>query len=160
MNPAEEPGAIDATDVAVLDEIRSVWSRLDPVPAGMAERTKFALTMRALEAEVAELIKPELAVTRLGDEVARAESVTFKSPRSTVMVTVDVLSDTTVRIDGWVTTPGALVQVHGPDNDQSTTADETGRFAFESVRRGSVQFVVWPEGSRDGRPVVTPSMDV
>jgi hypothetical protein len=154
---AQEP--LDDLDDRVLAEVRSLWSRLDPVPAGLAERAKFALTMHSLEAELAELTRPEPALTRLDDDVARAESVTFTSSRASLLVTVTVRGSTTAGLDGWVTVPGAVVRVHTDDGEQTTTADEAGRFTFDEVRRGPVRFAVWPDGPQQ-RPVVTPPVDV
>ena len=33
-----EPGPLDSLDATILGEVRSLWGRLDPVPAGLAER--------------------------------------------------------------------------------------------------------------------------
>ena len=159
LGPAE-PGPLDDVDATILSEVRSLWGRVDPVPAGLAERAKFALTMHSLEAELAELTRPELALTRLDeDEVARAESVTFTSSRASLLVTVTVLGGSTARLDGWVTVAGAVVQVHTDAGEQVTTADDAGRFTFDEVRRGPVRFAVWPDGPQQ-RPVVTPPVDV
>ena len=116
--------------------------------------------MHSLEAELAELTRPEPALTRLDqDEVARAESVTFTSSRASLLVTVTVLGASTARLDGWVTVAGALVRVHTDEGEQVTTADDAGRFTFDEVRRGPVRFAVWPDGPQQ-RPVVTPPVDV
>jgi hypothetical protein len=154
-----EPGPLDELDSAVLAEVRALWGRLDPVPAGLAERAKFALTMHSLEAELAELTRPEPALTRVEDEVAQAESVTFTSSRASLLVSVTVLDTTTARLDGWVTVAGAVVRVHTDQGEQVTTADDAGRFTFDGVRRGPVRFAVWPDGLQQ-RPVVTPPVDV
>jgi hypothetical protein len=160
MNAVPEPGRIDEIDVAILNDLAGMWGRLDPVPAGLAERTKFALTMHSLEAELAELISAQPALTRLDDDLARAESVTFTSSRASILVTVEVTSATSVRVEGWVTPAGALVRAHSSLGEQTTTADDTGRFAFDEVARGELRFAVWPEGVEGERPVVTPPIDV
>lgn len=150
---------LDSLDATILAEVRDLWGRLDPVPAGLAERTRFALTMHALEAELAELTRPEAALTRLDEDVATAESVTFTSSRASLLVTVTVLDRDTARLDGWVTVAGAVVRVHTDGGEQVVTADDAGRFTFDEVRRGPVRFAVWPEGPQQ-RPVVTPPVDV
>jgi hypothetical protein len=155
-----DPGPLDDADDAVLRDLRHLWGRLDPAPAGLADRAKFALTMHSLEAELAELTRDELVLTRLDDDVARAESVTFTSSRVSILVTVSVLSATTARVEGWVTTRGATVRAQTTGGELSETTDDNGRFCFESVARGSVRFVVWPQGDAAERPVVTPSIDV
>lgn len=49
--------ALDDRDQRILDEVRELYARWDPCPAGLNERIKFALTVQALNAEVAELTR-------------------------------------------------------------------------------------------------------
>ena len=48
--------AIDARDLANLGQVRDLFAHADPVPSDLAERIKFEITVRALHAEVAELM--------------------------------------------------------------------------------------------------------
>ncbi|NNM47308.1 hypothetical protein [Knoellia koreensis] len=157
---ASDIGPLDDLDVELLHELRQAWSVEDPVPTGLAERVKFAITLHGLEAELAELTSASLVLTRSDAEVARPESITFASSRADVLVNVSDETATTVRIDGWVTAPGAVVQLHSASGDARTTADDTGRFTFTAVDRGMIRFMLWPDGDRGERPVVTPTIDV
>ena len=58
---------LDDFDSTILDTVAEVFRAADPVPAGLAEDIKFALTVQALHAEVAEL-------QRVGAESALARS--------------------------------------------------------------------------------------
>lgn len=156
MDTHTEP--IDSFDLETLAEVRRLHSRLDPVPEGLADRAKFALTMQGLEAEIAELSQPDLALTR-SDEVARAQSVTFTSSSLDVMVTITVITIDEARVDGWATVPGAEVRLHLSDTDLTETADEAGRFVFATVGRGTARLVVQPVGD-EHRPVVTPTFEI
>jgi len=46
---------LDDLDRSILDTVAEVFRAADPVPAGLTEAIKFALTVQAMHAEVAEL---------------------------------------------------------------------------------------------------------
>src|SRR5690349_20691521 len=106
--------AIDARDLANLGHVRDLFAHADPVPSDLAERIKFEITVRALHAEVAELMDAELLVTRGVDarvEPTPSESVTFTAASVSLMVSAspsegDDDREGRVRVDGWVTVPG------------------------------------------------------
>ena len=72
--PAAEP--IDEHDLRALAGLRSVFQASDPVPSGLAERAKFAMSVAALEAEIAEITTTtaELAGVRATDTTGPARS--------------------------------------------------------------------------------------
>lgn len=159
--------AIDERDMTALHAVRELWSRADPVPAGLAERMKFAITVHALHAEVAELMDSALLVTR-GDAATKAdatptESVTFTAASVSLMVTASVREDdeSRVKIDGWVTKGGAEVDAVSRETTVTVVADEHGRFVVDDVARGPVHFVVRTTPSDPGaRPVITPTVEL
>src|SRR5438094_701184 len=53
LPPADEP--LDDADFGVLGDIRELFEAVDPMPADLPERIRFALALRDLEVEVARL---------------------------------------------------------------------------------------------------------
>lgn len=151
-DPALEP--MDETDAAILRELREIVGRLDPCPAGLADRVKFALTVKALHAEVAELIStPQLVLRGAAEEEAEASTVTFSTDTLSIMVSTAVRPDGTVGLDGWLTCGSADVEIQVDGGvPVATAADADGRFAVDGLPRGSVRITVRRPG---GRPVVT-----
>jgi hypothetical protein len=153
---------LDARDDAVLAAVREVFDRADPVPARLGDQVKFALTVQALEAEIAELQRTPLASSAARSvDYTRVQTVTFASGRLTAMVTINPIDRDRVRLDGWVT--GGRVEVELRERSRSSTVetDENGRFVFDSVARGLAQFVIRPlDAESTQRPVITPSIEL
>src|SRR3954462_5176713 len=81
--------AIDARDVANLGHVRDLFRHADPVPSDLAERIKFAITVHALHAEVAELMDSALLTTPGAAaklEPTPTDSVTFTAASVSLMV--------------------------------------------------------------------------
>jgi hypothetical protein len=155
MPEVSYPGAdapLDATDQRILARMATLYATIDPVPSDLVDRIDFALAVAELEADIAELTRSELVGVR-GDET---DSVTFTSGSLSLMLTT-VRAAHHVRIDGWVTSPGAEVDVVGEGVTRTATADGAGRFSLEEIPRGRAHFVVRREGYR---PVITPSMEI
>lgn len=158
--------ALDALDQRILDEVRELYARLDPCPAGLTDRIKFALTVQALNADVAELIRSEAPAGVRSEQAGTAPALTGTISFSTRSVTIGISTSEATeglrRIDGWVTGwPAALIEVHELGSEapiRTVTADEHGRFVVESVRSGPVFFVVRRlPADPDERPVLTPT---
>ncbi|WP_330475783.1 hypothetical protein [Terrabacter sp. C0L_2] len=159
--------AIDARDIANLGHVRDLFAHADPVPSDLAERVKFAITVHALHAEVAELMDSALLTTRGAEakvEPTPTESVTFTAASMSLMVTAAPMdSDETedrVRVDGWVTTPGARVEAVTSEGSSSVISDANGRFVLDDLPHGPVHFVVTDPGNDDTRPVITPTIQI
>jgi len=159
--------AIDARDIANLGDVRDLFGHADPVPSDLAERVKFAITVHALHAEVAELMDSALLTTRGAEAIVEptpTESVTFTAASLSLMVSVgpmdsDELEDR-VRVDGWVTTPGARVEAVTAEGSSSVISDANGRFVLDDLPHGPVHFVVTDPGNDDTRPVITPTIQI
>ena len=156
-----EDGALDDLDLRARATLRAVWQTSDPVPSGLADRAKFAMSVAALEAEVAEITTTtaELAGVRT-TAYDRAGTVTFSSDRLSAMITIEVVDGTKARISGWVTTGPTAVELRERSGTQETTTDEAGRFTFASVERGLVHLVMRRLDEPDGKPVITPAIEV
>ncbi len=153
--------SLDSVDLNHLQLIRRIHARLDPVPAGLVDRCKFALSVQALHAEVAELISTAPAMaTRSATDFSRTETVTFSSSSMSIMITI-ARDAAGLLITGWVTEPGSRVELRGEQGRREETADEQGRFRFEQVSTGPTHFVVWPTDPESERPpVITPTIDL
>ena len=157
--------AIDAQDLANLRAIRDLFDHADPVPADFGERMKFALTVQALHAEVAELMDSALLTTRgaaTGAEPTPTDSVTFTAASVSLMVTVTAVAETdTVRVDGWVTVPGSRIDAVTADSTTSVNTDANGRFVLDDLPHGPIHFVIYTSPDDHAvRPVITPTIQI
>ena len=156
---AAEP--LDERDERALRLVRAHLALADPVPVDLAARVKFAMTVASLEAEVAHLISDahELSAVRT-TEYDRATTVTFESGSVSIMVTLEESERSTTTLRGWVTAPGAEVELRERSRGSVTTADDEGRFVFEQVERGTVHLVIRPHDEPGTRPVITPGIEI
>jgi hypothetical protein len=149
---------MDEIDLLILDRIATVHALVDPPPADLDERVRFALDLTDLDVEVARLADDLLAGA--GARASeRTRTITFDADSRTVMITVVDRDDHLVRIDGWLAPAAPLrVELRAPEPEPArlVTADESGRFVFDGVPHGLAQLLVHPPG--DGPRVVTPSL--
>ena len=161
-----EPG-----DESVLAKIKALFEAVDPAPPDLVERVRFAVALADLEAEAARLVEEaafEPALTRGTSEESR--TITFDSTELTIMIRIDANADGTVRVDGWLAPARACrIEVSLHDGALAVEADADGRFAFPSVPRGTVRFVVRPpaqqaqaasdsSGNARMKTVITPAL--
>ena len=110
MNAAPEPEVtlaaqpIDALDLHLLDALRHIHEDLDPVPGDLADRIKFAMTVAALEAEVAEIVSSATLETVRGTVYDRANTVTVASEGLAFLVRDDL---------GWLLLQGWQADAEG-----------------------------------------------
>ena len=173
--PTEHRGAADPLPVqpagggAAADlwaELREMWQRSDPVPAGLADRVRFALEVDGLARLDLELdlellrlqqVQPAGSGARGGDEV---RTVTFGSESVTVMLAISDVAGGH-RIDGWVAPGGRRgIEVRTSTGATREHCDETGRFALPFVPPGHFQLVLVadPLEPTTPRAVVTPAL--
>jgi hypothetical protein len=159
--------AIDARDIANLGQLRDLFAHADPVPSDLAERIKFAITVHALHAEVAELMDSALLTTRGADakvEPTPTDSVTFTAASVSLMVSASPSeradTESRVRVDGWVTVPGAQVEAATIEGSMSAISDANGRFVMDDLPHGPVHFVITDPDNDDMRPVITPTIQI
>ncbi len=161
--------ALDDIDFAILHEVRDLADLVDPVPTELVDKVKFALTVQALDAELAELMASPLVQVRSQD-VALAQSITFTSSTLSLMISVSEERDGTIRLDGWVTQGGAQIELHvdpapfgilAVPPQRVVEAEATGRFVIDGLTHGRFVFVVRQHPERPSeRPVVTPAMEL
>ena len=159
---AESYQPMDDLDFEILDGIREFYKQADPMPAGLPERVKFALAMRRLEAEVAQIVAEDESRLTAVRGAEHSRTVTFDSDSLTIMIRIEQDKDSTVRIDGWLAPPQCReieLQMTGPP--QRAASDAQGRFVFARVPHGTARLVVAaPDERQDGpgRLVVTPQL--
>ncbi len=162
MSPDRDIAAqpLDDLDRRILDNVADVFRAADPVPAGLTEDIKFALTVQAMHAEVAELqrVGAESALAR--SEYTQTQTLTFSAEAISVMVTMSPINADEVRVDGWVTGHDSPVRVElrAGTGTVGSEVDDDGRFTIDPAPRGLVRFVFLPEG--DVRPVITPTVEI
>jgi len=161
----------EPSDESVLAKIKALFEAVDPAPPDLAERVRFAVALADLEAEAARLVEEaafEPTLTRGTPEESR--TITFDSTELTIMIRIDPNADGTVRVDGWLAPARACrIEVSLRDGALAVEADADGRFAFPSVPRSTVRFVVRPpaqhaqaasdsSGNARMKTVITPAL--
>ena len=156
---AAEP--LDAQDELALATVRSIFAASDPVPPGLTERVKFAMTVASLEAEVAEITRTSAEAVGVRTTVYdRAATVTFSTDTLSAMVTIESVDGVRSRISGWVSDGPTAVELRERSRTQTTETDTEGRFTFVGVERGLVHLVLRRIDLPDSRPVITPAIEI
>jgi hypothetical protein len=156
-------------DDELMAQVARLVNELDPMPAGLVERTQFATSIElAFDGlDFDDLDYPHVEVARWADNSMLAGvrgglpgTLTFFVGDLTVMVNVTRTGERQ-RIDGWLVPAGAHgVEVRVVDHGSSTTtADEGGRFVLTEVPRGTTQLLVRMHAEQS-RIVVTPTVDL
>ncbi|MFD5831202.1 MULTISPECIES: carboxypeptidase regulatory-like domain-containing protein [unclassified Lentzea] len=131
---------------------------LDPPPADLVDRVKFAIALESLDVEVA---RWERAGSFAGVRGGQTGTITFTVDNLTLMVNF-TSTGSRHRIDGWLVPAGEHeVEVRVADHKSSCTrADDGGRFVLPDVPAGTTQILVHLVNSRGepGRTVVTPTI--
>lgn len=156
---ASEP--IDTDDLRALATLRSIFQASDPVPPDLADRSKFAMTVQALEAEVAEIMMTTAETAGVRSAVYdRAATITFSSDHLSAMISIEVIDGSTARLIGWVTGGPTSVELRERSRTQTTQTDAEGRFTFSRVERGLIHLLLRRLDVPDDRPVITPAIEI
>jgi hypothetical protein len=152
----DEP--MDELDSALLSGVKDLWSTVDPMPATLLDRIKFAVELENVDLEVMRLTElSEPASVRGDDEQSRL--ITFDSDTLTIMVSIRQNPDGTIRVDGWLTPAGCHpIELRAAAGDRATVSDEDGRFVLDTISPGLAQLVVRPDGTT--RTVTTPAISL
>lgn len=135
-------GAIDETDVAILDEVAELYSLVDPVPDDLVERIRFAVALEEIDFDMMRLVEETALQAGVRGE-DRSRIFTFAAPLITLMIRVVGVADGAVRMDGWLAPPAAhRIMVRVGTSRLNRTADEEGRFVVEWMPAGLAQLFV------------------
>jgi len=127
-------------DDALLGTLRHAVGRHDPIPDDVVTAARAAISMAALDAELATLVYD----SSFGDEDTRAlvrgqgggRELTFEAPSLTVEVEVLTAER---RLLGQLVPPGAgVVEIRFPAGSVTVEADHLGRFSARDVPAGPV----------------------
>jgi hypothetical protein len=148
---------LDELDSAILGQVRQAHDRVDPPPADLDDRVRFALMLA--DADVSVFRRAEDSLAGAGARGSGLRTISFEAGELTILLTVSANPDRTVRLEGWLA-PAAplLVELRLADSPAyQGSADADGRFAFEAVPAGLAQLVVHQAG---GGRLVTGSVSL
>lgn len=144
----------DAKDLRILDELRELYTALEPMPSSLVTCAQFAVDVEASGFDIAQIEDSEPLV-RAGARSGSIRQITFECGELAVMVQLHVHGNGDVRIDGWLSPPGDHhVELRTSTGTIAAEVSPPGRFVVEGVRPGLVQFVVRAAGTT----VVTPAI--
>lgn len=144
-------------DETLLARIAQVQLQHDPIPAGLTDRLSFAMSVELMNAELATIAESSLLAARALPPVT-TDTCTFTASSLSLMIMLTRV-DGGVRIDGWVTGGGLLVEAHSDGEVLPQTSDATGRLEWPLIPHGTVQFLIHP-GQEGQRAVLTPRIEV
>ncbi|MFT4137177.1 hypothetical protein [Microbacterium sp.] len=142
----------EALDDAIVDGLRRIFGRIDPMPPVMDDAVMLALSTVDLDAELAALVVDAREGVRGDGRVLR-----FAAEGVTLVLSVVPRAAGTVRLDGWITpAQDATVTVrHSRGTAFETDSGPAGRFALDGIPTGSARVLVV---LGDGRRIATPAL--
>jgi hypothetical protein len=144
MSHPDGDGEIDGLDFAIIDSVRDFYQATDPVPRELLIRVRFALDLDSVERELA-MVGADLEVASAVRGPEHARTITFDCDSLTIAITISPADADLNRVDGWLAPAASLlVELRTADMRMQTTSDEGGRFSFDNIAAGEVQFAVLP----------------
>ncbi|MDO5736282.1 MAG: hypothetical protein Q4P15_07390 [Propionibacteriaceae bacterium] len=147
---------MDAMDDMILTQVASLFDTIDPPRPDLAEDMLFAMSLAALDAELATLENVSALALRTHSATS-TDTVTFTSSALQLMVSVAPEGDG-LRIDGWITGGGLEVELISGTTSHRATSDVHGRLVWTAIPQGPMRFLLHP-GDEDSRPVLTPVIE-
>lgn len=153
--PMDEPR--DGLDDEILGQLRSLFDTIDPPRPELADDILFALSLAALDAELATLEDASELMLRT-DSATPTDTVTFTSSALQLMVSTTP-DDDCLRVDGWITGGGLVVELISGATSHPAVSDANGRVVWRGIPHGPVRFLMHPADA-ESRPVLTPVMEL
>lgn len=144
-------------DDQLLDALRTLWERRDPVPTGLVDRVQFAIWLEDLDTEVEMLaLTSEVDVAAGARSTETARTVTFSTDHLSIMITVSERPDGRRRVDGWVSpaSSGEVVVRQADGSSRDAVVDADGRFALDDLVPGMAQLVLRSDDSSVATPPI------
>jgi len=146
-------------DAEMFARLRTLWSEVDPVPAGMIDRMVAAVAADGLNREYALLT---LVEGQLGAVRGEADALTlqFSDGSTSILLHVTRTASGRRRVDGWVDTAAAEIVLTQGESTRSTSPEETGRFVFDDVPPGLTRVRLTTEIGDETRTLATPQFEL
>jgi hypothetical protein len=146
-------------DAEMFARLRTLWSEVDPVPAGMIDRMVAAVAADGLNREYALLT---LVEGQLGAVRGEADALTlqFSDGSTSILLHVTHTASGRRRVDGWVDTATAEIQLTQGERTRSTSPEETGRFVFDDVPPGLTRVQLTTQVGDETRTLATPQFEL
>lgn len=149
-----------AADAALFARMRSMWERVDPMPAELVDRMVAAVAVEDLSREYAllTLVEGSLAAVRGESDTATLQ---FSDGTTSVLLHVTATEGGRRRVDGWVDASALAIRLMEGERERQTEVGEHGRFAFEDVPPGVVRIrMVVRDAAGELRDFQTPQFEV
>ena len=138
----------EARDLSLLDELRAIVGRADPVPPGLVLAARSAIAWRTMDATIAALtydsvLDEAVAGVRAADT---PRLVTFEAGDVQIEVQVATLDDGRRLVGQVVPTRAGMIELHARDRTLEAVVDDLGRFTLDAVPAGPVRLQFRPDG--------------
>lgn len=146
-------------DAQMFARLRTLWSEVDPMPAGLIDRMVAAVAADGLNREYALLT---LVEGQLGAVRGEADALTlqFSDGSTSILLHVTTTASGRRRVDGWVDTAAAEIVLTQGEKTRSTTPEDTGRFVFDDVPPGLTRVQLTTVIGDETRTLATPQFEL
>ncbi|WP_449407238.1 hypothetical protein [Microbacterium maritypicum] len=151
--------AHDRQDAELFAQLRSLWRDVDPMPATLIDRMIAAVAAEGLSEEYAllTLVDHPLGAVR-GD--ADALTLQFSDGSTSILLHVTRTAQGGHRIDGWVDTAAAVIELVQGERTRETVPSDTGRFVFDDVPDGLTRVRLTTTIGDEKRTLSTPQFEL
>ncbi len=146
-------------DAQMFARLRSLWSEVDPMPAGLIDRMVAAVAADGLNREYALLTLVEGQMGAVRGE-ADALTLQFSDGSTSILLHVTTTASGRRRVDGWVDTAAAEIVLTQGEKTRSITPEETGRFVFDDVPPGLTRVQLTTVIGDETRTLATPQFEL
>jgi hypothetical protein len=149
-----------AADAALFARMRSMWERVDPMPAELVDRMVAAVAVEDLSREYALLTLVEGSLAAVRGEADTA-TLQFSDGTTSVLLHVTATEGGRRRVDGWVDASALAIRLVQGEREREAQLGEHGRFALDEVPPGVARIrMVVRDASGELRDFQTPQFEV